>query len=490
MTNFAGRLIRKEIRVVFLDISKAFDRVWHKGLLFKLKKCGITGKLLDWLKDYLTDRQQRVIVNGEFSEWGKIQAGVPQGSVLGPLLFLIFINDITYVIKHCKIRLFADDTCLFIEVDDPDIQANQINEDLENLNQWANKWHVDFSPPKTEEVIISRKINTLNHAPSYLDGEPIKKVNHHKHLGLIVSQDLTWNEHIIEISAKANKRLGVLRSLKHKLDRHSLEKIYLGFIRPILEYGDVIWDTPTDILKPLEAIQRNAARVVTGATAKCSTEGLYKETAWEPLAQRREAHRASLMYKIINGKAPSYLTDLAPGPVGGRTAYMLRNRGDLDPPLARLNVYANSFFPKASRDWNNLSKVQRQAPSVEAFKAYHIRKLPPKNVMYYYGSRAENIIHARMRIENSPLKADLCDILHVIDSPLCPCGAGVDEDAQHFFFDCPLYSVQREVLENELLPYVLTDIDKLLFGLPDEDHLTNIHIYSAVHKYIKTSNRF
>ena len=95
-----------------------------------------------------------------------------------------------------------------------------------------------------------------------------------------------------------------------------------------------------------------------------------------------------------------------------------------------------------------------------------------------------------MRIENSPLKADLCDILHVIDSPLCPCGAGVDEDAQHFFFDCPLYSVQREVLENELLPYVLTDIDKLLFGLPDEDHLTNIHIYSAVHKYIKTSNRF
>jgi hypothetical protein len=135
----------KEIRVVFLDISKAFDRVWHKGLLHKLKACGITGRLLDWLKDYLTDRQQRVIVNGEYSEWGKIEAGVPQGSVLGPLLFLIFINDITHVIRHCKIRLFADDTCLFMEIDDPTVQAEEINNDLEKLNEWANKWHVTFS---------------------------------------------------------------------------------------------------------------------------------------------------------------------------------------------------------------------------------------------------------------------------------------------------------------------------------------------------------
>jgi hypothetical protein len=109
----------KEIRVVFLDISKAFDRVWHRGLLHKLKACGITGKLLEWLKDYLTDRQQRVIINGEASTWGNIKAGVPQGSVLGPLLFLIFINDVTGVVSNCKIRLFADDTSLFIEVDEP-----------------------------------------------------------------------------------------------------------------------------------------------------------------------------------------------------------------------------------------------------------------------------------------------------------------------------------------------------------------------------------
>jgi hypothetical protein len=183
----------KEIRVVFLDISKAFDRVWHKGLLYKLKKCGITGRLLDWLKDYLTDRQQRVIINGEFSNWGNIDAGVPQGSVLGPLLFLIFINDISYVIKHCKIRLFADDTCLFIEVDDPNIQADQLNQDLSSLNEWARKWHVDFSPPKTEEVVISRKRPPIAQPVAYLDQVPITRVHNHKHLGLILSHDLTWN---------------------------------------------------------------------------------------------------------------------------------------------------------------------------------------------------------------------------------------------------------------------------------------------------------
>ena len=106
----------KEIRVVFLDISKAFDRVWHSGLLHKLEKFGIKGKLLSWFTNYLKDRYQRVVINGQSSDWAKLKAGVPQGAVLGPLLFLVFINDIVYVIRHCKIRLFADNTCLFIEV--------------------------------------------------------------------------------------------------------------------------------------------------------------------------------------------------------------------------------------------------------------------------------------------------------------------------------------------------------------------------------------
>jgi hypothetical protein len=479
----------KEIRVVFLDISKAFDRVWHKGLLFKLKSCGITGRLLDWLKDYLTERQQRVIINGEHSSWGNLYAGVPQGSVLGPLLFLIFINDIVHVINNCKIRLFADDTCLFIEVDEPQSAALALNEDLEKLNQWANKWKVDFSPPKTEEVIITRKRVPMDHAQIFLDTEPIKTVLNHKHLGLTLSHDLTWGVHIDEIIDKANRRLGIMRSLKYKVDQLSLERIYTGFVRPLLEYGDIVWDHPGELTAKLEAVQLNAARIVVGATARCSTQGLYDETAWEPLANRREFHRLVLMFKIVNGKAPKYLCDLVPNLVQDRTGYMLRNRGNIDEPLARLNLHSNSFIPKVTKLWNVLSIQVKNLPSVAAFKYKHAHDIPKRNPLFYYGGRLEAAIHARLRIKNSPLLADLCNELHVVQSPLCPCGTGAEETAEHFFFHCPNYDDLRTELTKELLPWEIENVEDLLSGLPEADHLTNLKVFSAVHKYIRNSNR-
>jgi hypothetical protein len=237
-------------------------------------------------------------------------------------------------------------------------------------------------------------------------------------------------------------------------------------------------------------IQKNAARVVIGATARSSTAGVYNEIAWEPLKSRREFHRATLMYNIVHGRAPSYLGDLVPETVGNRTGYMLRNRGDLDPPLTRVNVYANSFVPRTTHIWNNLDRCDSNAPSVEAFRAHHTRSLPRKNPLYYFGRRFESTIHARMRIGNSPLKAHLSNILHVIESPLCPCLSGVEEDTKHFFFKCPLFTVQRAALITDLLPYRIDEVEPLLFGLPYEDHITNVHIFSAVHKYICDTKRF
>ena len=119
----------KEIGVVFCDISKAFDRVWHAGLLRKLEAAGVIGELLNWFKNYLLDSRQRVILPGVNSDWSKIFAGVPQGSILGPLLFLVIINDSVNKIRSC-IRLFADDTSLFIIVDDPVASAERLNADL------------------------------------------------------------------------------------------------------------------------------------------------------------------------------------------------------------------------------------------------------------------------------------------------------------------------------------------------------------------------
>jgi hypothetical protein len=224
----------KEIRIVFLDISKAFDRVWHAGLLAKLKASGIGGRLIRWLENYLKSRQQRVGINGQFSNWGEIKAGVPQGSVLGPLLFLIFINDIVYIISKCKIRMFADDTCLFVEIDDPTEAASDLNHDLKSISMWAKKWLVNFSPPKTKEMIISTKTSNINHPPLVLNNCPITRVQTHKHLGLILSSNLSWTTHIGESAKKANKILNYLLPLKMKLDRKSLQMAYNSFIRPII----------------------------------------------------------------------------------------------------------------------------------------------------------------------------------------------------------------------------------------------------------------
>ena len=142
--------------MVFLNISKAFDKVWHKGLLYKLKSVGIRGALLSWFESYLSNRQQRVVLDGQSSDWRQTEAGVPQGSVLGPMLFLIYINDITDEIQS-KCLLHDDDTSLFEVVDSPDDTALMLIKDLESIQRWATKWLVTINPSKTECMTFSFK---------------------------------------------------------------------------------------------------------------------------------------------------------------------------------------------------------------------------------------------------------------------------------------------------------------------------------------------
>ena len=177
------------MRGVFLDISKAFDKVWHKGLLFKLKIYGVEGQFLSLLGNYLENHEQRLVLNGQTSEWKKINSGVPQGSVLGPLLFLIYINDLPDgLTSMCKI--FADDTSLFSKVLDVNESAKTLNIDLEKINQWAFQWKMQFNPDlnkQANEVIFSRKMNNnLSYPPVKFNGNNITKCSDQKHLGVVL----------------------------------------------------------------------------------------------------------------------------------------------------------------------------------------------------------------------------------------------------------------------------------------------------------------
>ena len=148
-----------EVRGVFLDMSKTFDKVWHEGLIYKLRQIGISGNVLLLINSFLNNRFQGVIVNWQSSNWLPVKAGVPQGSILGPLFFLLYINDLSEK-NTFTVKLFADDKILFSVVNDPNTSANELNKDLELISEWAYKWKMYFNPGKNkqaQEVVFSRK---------------------------------------------------------------------------------------------------------------------------------------------------------------------------------------------------------------------------------------------------------------------------------------------------------------------------------------------
>jgi hypothetical protein len=345
-------------------------------------------------------------------------------------------------------------------------------------------------------MLISNK-RPRPHPDLALGGEPIKKVNSHKHLGVHLTKDLSWNLHAEETAKKANKCLGIIRPLKHRLDRKSLETLYTSYVRPVIEYADVIWDVPADnrhTLKILDKVQKEAAKIVSGATSRCTTEELHTELGWEPLAKRRKLHRASMMQKIEHGVAPNYLQDLIPNRVQARTRYSLRNTENRDVPLARISSYSNSFFPSATRQWNELNRETKVSPTPHSFKRNYLKQhpRPKKNPLYSRGTRANQIIFAKLRLGCSSLNQDLHAKLHILGSPLCLCPMAVPETAKHYFFECPRYTNIRQTLRAGILTIdpQCYNLESILYGNQALDDKLNIRLLKVAHKFVQSSKRF
>ena len=303
-----------EVRGIFLDTSKAFDRVWHEGLLFKLKRVGLSGKYYGLIKSFLRNRHQRVVLNGQSSKWSSIKAGVPQGSVLDPLFFLVYINDLPNGLLSNP-KLFADDTSTFSVVKDHLNSSNKLNEDLSKISQWAYQWKMSFNPDvskQAQEVIFSRKKNIGNHPAVFFNNLPITRKSAQKHLGLLLDEKLNFSEHINEKLKKVTKSINLLRKLNLTLPRSSLLIIYKSFIRPHLDYGDIVYDQPNNssLSEKFESLQYNAALAITGAIKGSSKEKLYQELGFESLKDRRWMRKLCYLYKVISSKRPSYLYDM------------------------------------------------------------------------------------------------------------------------------------------------------------------------------------
>ena len=310
----------KDICLVFMDISKAFDRVYHPGLLFKLRQLGNEGRLLDWFKSYLENRRQRVVINGVTSEWKFINAGVPQGSILGPILFLVYINDLVENLETMP-YLFADDTSLLELIDKKHLieSFTKINRDLTRMSQWAHQWRVNFNPTKTVYMIISNKVNRPIYPNLLLGNTVLTRVSEHSHLGIILNDKMTWDNHIDMITKKAAFRIDALRRIRHLVSRETKETLYKSIVRPVLEYASVIFDnTTTNLKQRLERLQYRAGVICTGALKRTPNRLLMDELGWDSLDSRRKASRLVIYYKMVKGLVPDYLRSLLPNIVGPR----------------------------------------------------------------------------------------------------------------------------------------------------------------------------
>ena len=210
-----------EVRAVFLDITKAFGRVWHEGLLYKLKSMDISGELYNLLENYLLCRFQRLVLNRQTSSRRLVLAGVPQGSILGPLLFLVYINDLPNGLES-NAKLFSDDISLFTIAKDKNESANIFNDDLQLISKWAYKWKILFNADlkkSAQEVLFSRKSKIQNHANLSLNNIQVEKKMYHKHLGVILYEKLNFKEHINSAISKVNKGISGIKKFRHTLPR-------------------------------------------------------------------------------------------------------------------------------------------------------------------------------------------------------------------------------------------------------------------------------
>lgn len=436
---------------IFLDISKYFDRIWHKGLLMKCEQeFGITGQLLKWLESYLKDRKQRVQLNNNISSTATLNAGCPQGSVLGPLLALMYLNQVVNNITN-KVLLFADDISLYAPYNKHNLQHIQhtLQSDLNKIAAYGDKWHIRFNATKTVMQTFTTKQKIQS--PKLKFGEqPVRETSEHKHLGLTFSTDLKFHSHVKDTIQKVNRALSPLYSVARFLPRDVLVQIYTTYIQPLFDYCDVIYDKQLTLYdsQRLQTLQNRAARLTTGLPFRTPTNKLLRELGWDSLTIRRDIHRLCMYFKLINNNTtlPDYITEILPHTRQHDTNRALRHSSTRSLPPNNTSLFQRSFVPATTRDWNKLPESLRTILSFKSFKRDVLRQYgsPTPPTYYTIGTKTGNTLHARLRAGMTNLNAHRYSIGRA-PTPLCNC-SDVPETTTHFIIHCQSFTHCRTTL--------------------------------------------
>ena len=341
-----------QVDTVFLDFAKAFDRVSHRKLLYKLKHVLDNDCLLRWMDSYLTNRKQFVCVGNAESIELPVLSGVPQGSVLGPLLFLVFINDLRVDKPSIQCRFFADDCVLFSKISCVSDQKC-LEESIQTILLWCKKWQMDLNVKKCVQMSV-----TLKKVPLFfsytINSNALEVVNEYKYLGVTITSNLSWAVHIEQIIKKASSKLWSLRRKMRHCTSATKLTAYKSLIRPLLEYADIVWDPHSQsLIHQLEGLQKKSLRFIYNSYGIDShVTPLYAASGVPILSCRRKVKRLKFLHNIIHNKAGLNFDDYLEYNASRDTRWKHENL--LVELRCRKDVFKYSFFPRSVCEWNEL----------------------------------------------------------------------------------------------------------------------------------------
>ena len=353
----------ESIDIIYFDFRKAFDTVPHERLLIKCESYGVTGKILKWVRDFLSNRSQRVKVNHEKSSYNDVLSGIPQGSILGPILFTLFINDIPEgLFNPCKI--FADDTKLYGK----SVNFVSLQDDIDKLNNWSLRWNLFFNSDKCKVLHMGKR--NPNHEYLIKDNISHKKITvckTEKDIGVTFDENLNFDSHIHNIVNKANQMLGIVKRTFCNLDAKIFNSLYKSMVRPHLEYANSIWHPyliKHSIL--IEKVQRRATKLVRECKGMSYKERLVYLNL-HSLKGRRLRGDLIITYKIFNGLIDINPHNLFPTPPTDNTRNSFHK---IFITHHNTNIRKNTIGYRVARYWNSLDAHIKSAKNTNAFKNY------------------------------------------------------------------------------------------------------------------------
>ena len=358
---------------VYLDLTKGFDIVSHEILFSKLAKYGIINTALEWFSSYLSDRTQRVKCNNDISSSLPVSMGVPQGTILGPILFLILVNDFPNCIKNGKCIMYADDTTILCSAKDEIDLKRKINDCMDEALKWFKKNRLLVNINKSNFMIISskRKVDEISDINVDVNDYCLNKCDETKLLGVMIDSYLSWQPHVEYLYSKIVPKIGLLHRLRQTVTSDILNIIYLSIIQAYFDYCITIWGSCSKtLLCSVQKLQNKAARAVTGNfDFNSSVSDMIKQLGWMNITKRFNYFMLILIYKCLNGQAPSNLSDKLCF-VNDTHCYITRSvmNENLAVPFSKGALFHRSFSYNGPKLWNDLPRDIRRNKSIFSFK--------------------------------------------------------------------------------------------------------------------------